>query len=401
MRIGYFSYEFPPDNGKGGIGTYVEQIAKAMAAAGFDVHVFAGSPQRELTEITAGYKVHWVKCNDLTAYKNRVVAIFEKHHSSFPFNFIESPEIGGNAWAVKNKFPKLPLVVRLHGSNYLVEKLKKSYVPVTAKLRFVLGALRRFTWDLGYWRKYIKEQDEDYQFVLTADYLTAPTEAMKQWAVENWHINPSKIFVLMNIFNAPKSFLEIPALKVPLQKQVVFFGRLNVLKGLVNATKAMKLILAQHPDWHFKVIGDDGPGPSNGTTMKSWMQQQLQDNIQRVTFVNGLQYELLPREISTASIVLLPSLFESFSYTCAEAMAAGKAIVGSKNGGMAVLIENEISGLLVNPKKPAEIHYAIKKLIEEEQGCCMLGSNARQHVLQDFDPQKTASQFVSYYQQVV
>ena len=43
MRIAFISWEFPPATGKGGIGTYVTQIAKAMACMHHDVHVFAGN----------------------------------------------------------------------------------------------------------------------------------------------------------------------------------------------------------------------------------------------------------------------------------------------------------------------------------------------------------------------
>ena len=70
MKIGFISYEFPPDTGKGGIGTYVSQIAAAMAACGMDVHVFAGSNERTSTKLMNGYKVHRVQCNNGFAVSN-------------------------------------------------------------------------------------------------------------------------------------------------------------------------------------------------------------------------------------------------------------------------------------------------------------------------------------------
>ena len=401
MRIAYTSYEFPPDTGKGGIGTYVKQIATAMAAIGFDIHVFAGSQQREITENIDGYQLHWIKCDNSFDYRSRVVKSFGLQHNHLPFDMIESPEIGGNALNIKINYPAVPLIVRLHAPDYLVESLKKKYVPFYAKLRFVLGALRRFKWDLGYWRKYLKENDPDYLFALLADYITAPSEPMKKWVVENWEITADKIKVFPNIFLPSTNFLQIPIIKYPQQKQIIFFGRLNVLKGLVNATRAIRRILLEYPDWHFKVVGDDGNGPYNGITMRCWMQQQLHRVINRVQFEDCIQYELLPAAITEASIVLLPSLFESFSYTCAEAMAAGKAIVASKNGGMALLLQNEENGLLVNPEKIKEIYNAVKKLITDDETRYRLSINARKRLLTDFDTKNISSLFKSYYQNVV
>jgi len=43
MKIGILSYEYPPETGFGGIGTYSWYQARGLAKLGHDVHVFAGS----------------------------------------------------------------------------------------------------------------------------------------------------------------------------------------------------------------------------------------------------------------------------------------------------------------------------------------------------------------------
>ena len=43
MRIALLSYEYPPDTGFGGIGTYSYYHARALAKLGHEVHVIAGS----------------------------------------------------------------------------------------------------------------------------------------------------------------------------------------------------------------------------------------------------------------------------------------------------------------------------------------------------------------------
>ena len=400
MKIAFISYEFPPDTGKGGIGTYVKQIAAAMADCNMDVHVFAGSNQRTSTEKMDGYQVHWMMCNNGNDFKTKVVNSFQALHNIAPFDLMESPEIGGNAWEIKKKFPYVPLVVRLHAPDYLVESLKKKYVPFFAKLRFVLGAFRRLKWDMGYWRKYKKKSDADYQFIQIANYITAPSEAMKDWAVKNWKIAPEKISVIPNIFLPPTALLQIPICVDQQYKRVVFFGRLNVLKGLVNASKAMKKILQEYPEWKFRVIGDDGSGPYTGISMRKWMKDQLKPVIQQVEFLDGMVYEALPEAMADAEIVLLPSLFESFSYTCAEAMAAGKAVVGSKFSGMADMITDGENGLLIDAANETDIYSAIQLLIQNDKARYRMSVQAREIIQNKYSAGELSYRFMDFYKHV-
>lgn len=401
MRIAYISYEFPPDTGKGGISTYVSQLARAMAEQGSDIHVFAGSQQREGTEFSNGYYVHRVLCENGNDFKEKVVNIFATQNAIAAFDLIESPEINGNAWEIKKKFPAIPLVVRLHAPDHLVESLKKTYIPFMAKLRYVLGAIRRFKLDLGYWRPYDKSTDNDYRFIQLADHIMAPSQAMKDWVVQNWQIAPATITVIPNIFLPSQDLLNIPVIEETKYLRIVFFGRLNVLKGLVNATKAMKKILSKYPGWQFRVIGDDGPGPNHNISMRNWMKDQLSEIGNRVEFLDGMAYENLPAAIADCEIVLLPSLFESFSYTCAEAMAAGKAVIGSDNAGMADLIENGISGLLVDPYSHLAITAALDKLILDGEFRYRLSMQARKDIVSKQNAKDTISLYQRYYHNIM
>ena len=188
-RLAFISYEYPPDTGKGGIGTYTAQLASCMAREeDYEVHVFAGSHHRELDEQDGRINIHRVRCKDPVDFRHRVAEVFKKIHDQQPFHLVESAEIHGNAWEIKKNHREIPLVVRMHAPNHLVEMLKKRYIPFATKLRYLLGALRRLRWDAGYWRRYRREEDPDYQFIQVADEITAPSTAMKEWTVKNWDI---------------------------------------------------------------------------------------------------------------------------------------------------------------------------------------------------------------------
>lgn len=403
LKIAFITYEYPPDTGKGGIGTYTHQMALLLQSVGVVVHIFAGSHSREIEEDKGGIVIHRILCESPQDFRAKVVEVFKKEHEKKPFDIIESAEIHSNALEVKRAFPSIPLVVRLHAPDYIVESLKKRYVPFLYKLRFVLGAIRLGYWDAGYWRNYHFEKDPDFQFTNMADAVTAPSTAMKDWVVENWKIRPEKISVISNPFQPSDSFLNLPVTTGFEHKTIIFFGRLNVLKGLVNATKAMKKIMAKHPEWKFKVIGDDGAGPiPGGQNMREWMKEYLDWFKERVFFYDGVSYDSLPELLKEGEIVILPSLFESFSYTCIEAMAAGKVVVGSNIGGMNDLIESGKTGVLIDPENVDELYRAINSLITDPVTSFEMAKHARMHIMAGANRNdKVLSQTINLYRSLM
>ena len=134
--------------------------------------------------------------------------------------------------------------------------------------------------------------------------------------------------------------------------------------------------------------------------MKIWIQLYLKEVIEQVEFIDGLSYEALPDAIADSEIVILPSLFESFSYTCAEAMAAGKAIIGSKKGGMKDLLQDNHSGLLIDPESVSEIQKALKKLVLDNNLRYKLSVNARNRIQNDFHSGLISKRYSVYYQNI-
>ncbi len=396
MKIAYLTYELPPDIPKGGIGTYIMQVAKGLHNRKHEIYIFCASPYRDIVECIDGINIFRVKASSPIDFNKKLPEVFCRAFEIYNFDIIESTDIHAHGKLINQIILHVPMIVRLHAPNYLVESFKKRYIGNLAKARFFLGALRRRKWDLGYWRKYEKFSDEEYQFVANSRFITAPSKHMKSWAVKTWNISPEKIQVLPNPFKASQLLLDIN-IHAKENKTILFFGRLNVLKGIVNATKALKRILEEYPDWQFLIIGDDGPDPSMKGSMKDWVTEKLQEYSSRISFKSGVQYEVLPSVIEQSDIIILPSLFESFSYACAEAMAGGKAVVGSMQGGMADLIHNGYNGFLVDPFQPSDIYKALKKLVQDPLLRKKFGANARASICK-LNNDKTWDQFEQFYQ---
>jgi glycosyltransferase involved in cell wall biosynthesis len=66
-----------------------------------------------------------------------------------------------------------------------------------------------------------------------------------------------------------------------------------------------------------------------------------------------------------ARIVAVPSRREGFGLVAAEAAAAGRAVVGSAVGGIPVVVESGVSGLLVEPGDVDALSKALKEVDPE------------------------------------
>jgi glycosyltransferase involved in cell wall biosynthesis len=60
-----------------------------------------------------------------------------------------------------------------------------------------------------------------------------------------------------------------------------------------------------------------------------------------------------------------PSLLEGFGLSALEAMAAGKAVVATRAGGLPEVVEESVTGDLVLPGDPAALAESIVALMED------------------------------------
>ena len=398
MHIAYITHEYPPDTGKGGIATYTKQMAGIMKDLGHEVEVFCASFDREESESWNGILTHRIRISEIKDFRQSVLSTFSSRHTERPFDLLECPELGGEAEYIKQKYPDLPLVVRLHTPAVLVTRLQNSYLPVSAKLRFILGSLRRGKIDFGTWSRHDKNQysDPDYLITTRAEKIIAPSQAMKSWAFRFWKIPLQKIEVIPNPFETDPELLNIPA--ETQSKYITFLGRLNVLKGLVALTHALPFVLDKNPEWKIRFIGNDERSHKEGLSMKEWIESKLSFYHERIEFIDWIGREELPVYLKKTDIVVIPSLFESFSYVCAEAMSAARGIVGSKNGGMKELLGN--TGIVINPESPRKIGDSLNHLIANPEERINRGKEARSRILDQYNGYRIGRQVMKVYHDI-
>src|SRR5262249_32436705 len=79
----------------------------------------------------------------------------------------------------------------------------------------------------------------------------------------------------------------------------------------------------------------------------------------RVRPVGALSRDETARRQAAARFVLVPSVWDTFNLTCAEAMGFGKVVLWWEGAGAPELIENGVSGLTFRPRDPEALRAAI------------------------------------------
>jgi trehalose synthase len=103
----------------------------------------------------------------------------------------------------------------------------------------------------------------------------------------------------------------------------------------------------------------------------------LADVEENAAIVNALQRR--------ADVVVQKSLAEGFGLTVAEAMWKGRAVVGSRVGGIQDQIDDGVSGRLIDdPTDTAALGVAVKDLLADPETRARLGAAAHQRVTQDY-----------------
>lgn len=390
MKIAFISYEFPPDTGFGGIGTYTYQVSTALAKRGHTIEVFSCSREEDKLNITVEglIKVHRVKADKRSVFAERIVSVFAERHAITGFDIIESPEYCAEGLQVRKAFPHIPMVVKLHTPLFLVNRLNNIYKPLSLKkkIKQLIGR-----------SNYNKIGDADYQLAIAADAVCSPSKALADVITKEWDI--PHIEVVPNYYNPLPGFYGI-SIEESKANIVAFTGRLEVRKGILALIKAIPLVLKAKPGTIFRFIGSSGDAPGNKGSMEAYIKEELQVFLPQLEFTGFVQRENMPEMIRDVTMFVFPSVWENFPYVCLEAMSAGKAIVASDAGGMKEMLDGTKGGKIVNAKDHKELAKAIVDLLNNEGERRSMAIHNRRRVKEVY-AQEVLSVAEAYYEKVV
>lgn len=177
------------------------------------------------------------------------------------------------------------------------------------------------------------------------------------------------------------------------QPTIVFAGRLIPEKGADDLIAAFALVRSRVPEARLLIAGD---GPERQHLMSKVNRSGLSSS---VTFLGHLSRDEMEERFAGAWVQVVPSRWEEpFGNVAAEAMMRGTAVIASNTGGLAEIVQDNKTGMLVPPQDPAKLADALLHLLENQDCAGRMGRSGREFALQYLTEDVFVDRFVSLYQ---
>ena len=166
-----------------------------------------------------------------------------------------------------------------------------------------------------------------------------------------------------NLHVLPNAIQRVLVEKPIKEKEVLFVGRLVSSKGCHLYVDAIRELVKNNQDWIFKIIGT--PKAGQGSLSSSYAINLIKDfeslgpNTKYLGFITN---DKVVEHLKKASIMIVPSIWQDpFPLTALEGMCNGAAVIASKVGGMAEMLED--IGLLIDNIDAEKLKESINSLI--------------------------------------
>jgi glycogen(starch) synthase len=391
LSICFVSQEYPEETGWGGIGTYTYEMAHGLAQAGHKAIVVSralNSPQHyfeadgvEVYRILPSLNldsapVLWRFNRWWEGYRLAVAMKLKQILREQPIDIIESPELHAEPLLHSIASSRPPLVVRLHSGSRVVMNFETGHSKQARLNRRVESWLIR-----------------------KAAHVTSPSQALRDSV--NGERGSRPLTVIPNpvdVDHFKPNSNSAPSESAP---NILCVGRPRFLKGIHVLGQAVPKVWKEIPEAVFTFVpapmGKGGGSPRDA--YREFLGSLIEDS--RIRIVDPVSRAQLPDVYRSATVCVVPSLWEGFGYVAAEAMACGVAVIASRAGGLAEIVEDGKSGILLEPGNAQELAGAIVSLISHAERRSAIASAARERIVDNFSRPVIAAQMAELYGRLV
>jgi glycogen synthase len=399
LKIALMSFEYPPETGFGGIGTYTWYQARALVKLGHEVHVLAGA--NEPTPLRSDYhdgvrvfrfrsdghamrgfrqldKLHWWWTKNRLENGLSMYRAFQTLRREHDYDIIEMPECGAEGLLVNNLM-RATTVVKFHSPARLI----MPYYDVQKADIALCSAVEK----LGMRR---------------ASHFSACSRFLARDVRDKLGIQrPVRVVpngIDLDLFDRSEQVDVRRKFGLPRDRLMIFFsGRMERRKG-IHLCKEIAASVLKRYEVAFVFAGQDLFNYMSNEILPYLRGEKLRGSIH---YLGRLDLTDVRSLLSQVDIFLLPSLWENCPYSCLEAMAAGRAIVSTDQGGMPELICDGENGLVARSEDPAAFITSLERLIEDQPLRERLGSAARRTVEESHTDVAIARMSADYYRECI
>jgi len=367
----------PGTGDSGGMNVYIRAVAERLAGQGIDVDLFTrcrGGSDHEVKQLGPGIRVVSVKAGPCQPIPKADIPRF-------------LPEFLGGVLRIAHEDDRGYDIVHSHYwlSGWVGRAAKHVWgVPLVASFH-TLGKVKNYSLARGERPEPATRLLGEQAVITEADRILAPT--------------PSEASQLVGLYRANPDHLRIvppgvdPALFVPRDRAdararlhlsglrlALFVGRLQPHKGPDVAVRTVAEAIARDPsaagELVLALVG--GPsGPEKGAEVARLMELASALGIgERVMLFPPLPQAKLADFYAAADVVLVPSRSESFGLVALEAQACGTPVVAAEVGGLRYVVDDEITGFLVEGHDPSDHADSLLGLLRDPSMQARMGAEA-------------------------
>ena len=185
----------------------------------------------------------------------------------------------------------------------------------------------------------------------SADWISVVSSELKEKIIEMANINSKKITVIGNgvdklWFNISANICANTSAKIQsLVKNspmfILFYGRLEKVKGVDVLIKAFSKFVMKFPKYKLIIVGD---GNEKDKLMKLVQEKKL---VEQVYFPGFVKHDAIQCLLKKAQFVVFPSRREGSPVAISECLATGTPIITTKVGAIPDMIKSGKNGLLI------------------------------------------------------
>jgi len=380
MHIAFLTPEYPHPKVKhaGGMGTSIKNLAEALVKQNIQVTViiFGQNLSDHFTE--NGIKFYTIADNNYVVgkwffYRKHVQKVVKNIINKNKIDIIEAADWTG--FTAFMKF-KVPLVIRFHGSDTYFCSIEKRHQKFKNKLFEKIAIKGAVTY-------------------------IAPTYFAAKKTAELFNLEISKVNIIhyglnIELFKNENNLKFTP-------NTILYFGTLIRKKGVLQLPDIFNKVRKEIPEAKLILIGADSYDIStkSSSTWKLMSEKFVADDLKNVSYLGKKPYHEVQTYIKDANVCIFPTYAETFGMVTAEAMAMQKAVVNSNFGWSDELLVDGVSGFLANPNDTDSFAQKIIEILRDKKIAIEMGSQARKHVVENFDSTKIAKKNIEFYKSVI
>jgi glycosyltransferase involved in cell wall biosynthesis len=237
--------------------------------------------------------------------------------------------------------------------------------------------------------------------LIMADWLIAPTQFIIDAIQPYVDITIKNKIVIRNPYIVPHH----SAAHTIERNKIVYYGKLSPQKGSFELLSYFKKMWDTGFDHPLHIIGGtDIVFHPEQLTMGQLVTRKYEKYINngQLLLHGKIKPESIEKELNSAHVIIVPSIVDNLPYVVIEAMALGKVVLASVQGGQREMIEHGVSGFLFDHTIEGDFEEKLQLVISlSDEKIAAIGNAAKEKVAAMYAPAVIKQQKMPLLNQII